>query len=692
MDAAYTILDRLLDRLLDGVIVPFLGAGVSNRARSRRRDCGDRDSDFGTYHPTVWHLVRRLVRSLLADLRATGADADGLRALLLPTSPWILPPPPPAHPPSRTVAAVIAATSDEKALVDYLIELSASRLDKWTEAHVAKRGWANTVEVLRIDRMADLEPQPAHAYLAYLAREGLVSEVITSNYDTCLELAVERSLLPGGRDPAGLPVRVVCDLEDYRRDGATTQTGPATLRRPVLHVYKINGCAERYRASLVHPRQQPDYAERIVLTERQLQTFRGERWAEDLLRDRSRCRALLFCGFGSDEPQVRHTLLAVAREYSTDGCRAAPTSDDERERSVARGWGARNAPFMSAYEATLTFTQHQVMRGYADAHGAGSSASLEAWISNVISGGDAPWFQNGSAEQMPADLFWRRVFQAAWLRLFARAAAPGGALYRWLVDSGAPWPGAVAARTLAWLGARDRVEAGDRTTWYGLRPELLCESDAAGALLGGRAKNDSDQDVVRPLVLSLWLLAVLGLIPRWLEARTPSGAHEPAGPGHPYFALHDDPTLVTVTVLVVILLLGGAGDPPASAATNGQAIERVEAQIGMGLRVALGDEFVYVVADSYHGDADTLDALGDDHRQRVLQIVVPTRQRLDTDSRARTPANRQDGITEIRAARIERIGAAALIGQPGPWTRAELIRRWAEDPTSPTHSIVEDLS
>lgn len=77
-------------------------------------------------------------------------------------------------------------------------------------------------------------------------------------------------------------------------------------------------------------------AERIVLTERQLQTFRDQGWAHDLFKDRARTRALLFCGFGSEEPQIRHTALALMEEFSRNG--RVDNADDVM--------GLPNAPFL----------------------------------------------------------------------------------------------------------------------------------------------------------------------------------------------------------------------------------------------------------------------------------------------------------------------------------------------------------
>ncbi len=58
----------------------------------------------------------------------------------------------------------------------------------------------------------------------------------------------------------------------------------------------LNGCAKKSN---------------IILTERQLQNWRENKWARDLFRVRCRTRSILFSGFGSQEPQIRHTVLQV---------------------------------------------------------------------------------------------------------------------------------------------------------------------------------------------------------------------------------------------------------------------------------------------------------------------------------------------------------------------------------------------
>ena len=94
----------------------------------------------------------------------------------------------------------------------------------------------------------------------------------------------------------GSPFHRIRRVDEYRRWGAFRRRG---RRRPVLRLYKINGCAAAYE------RDPAAEADRIALTEHQLQGFRGNHWAADLFRDRARGHRLLFSGFGSSEPQYQ---------------------------------------------------------------------------------------------------------------------------------------------------------------------------------------------------------------------------------------------------------------------------------------------------------------------------------------------------------------------------------------------------
>jgi len=303
---------------------------------------------------------------------------------------------------------------------------------------------------------------------------------------------------------------------------------------------------------------------------------------------------------------------------------------------------------------------------------------------------DAVLVQGVQVAVTPVDT--RRTFQAAFLRLVDRAAGPGGELRRWLGAQGVSEPATVADRLRTWLGipTSDPVAMG---TWYGLRSVLLDQSPHARCLLGTSAQNVSGQEVVRPLVLSLWLLSVQGLLDLWLAGRDASGGQHPAGPGHPYFPLRENPLLVVLTLLVVSLLVGDpcddealAGGPADGASPAGG---RVQVTSGLGLRITSTDGgVVYLVADDYEGNPDRLDERMDDPTQVILQIVIPKRDHLDPEERLRLTSKEKD---TVRAARLMRVPVSDWLVNGGIPTHAELVRQWAANPPRPRRATVENL-
>jgi hypothetical protein len=202
-----------------------------------------------------------------------------------------------------------------------------------------KYAYTSLVKLLKIPKYKDLLPTPAHIYIAKLAREGLLSEILTTNYDCNFEKAY--NLVTSGKN-----TDVITSLDDYRSRGVQSDD----LNR--LQVYKINGCAKNLGDA-----SEPEKCESILLTERQLQKWRNRRWAADLFRDRLRGNSLLFIGFGSDEPQVHHTLQTVLDEY-TDGM-------INNGRKVL---DTLNAPIVAIFDPQPSFHQQQIVKTYAQHH------------------------------------------------------------------------------------------------------------------------------------------------------------------------------------------------------------------------------------------------------------------------------------------------------------------------------------
>lgn len=234
-------------------------------------------------------------------------------------------------------------------------------------------GYKSLVEVLKIDQYRDLCPTPAHYYIAKLSREGLINEVITTNYDCNFEKAYVELSGASNSD-------VISCLDDYRKKGA--EIGDVNVNR--LKVFKVNGCAER----LVDTDFKKRY-ESILLTERQLQKWRNRQWAADVFRDRLRSKSLIFVGFGSDEPQVHHTLQTVLDEYT-----------DELEDNDKEVLETHSAPIVAVFDAYPTFHQQQIVNTYALHH------------KKHPQGGDKLIIRHPDREQnLTADELWKSIYE-----------------------------------------------------------------------------------------------------------------------------------------------------------------------------------------------------------------------------------------------------------------------------------------
>jgi len=241
--------------------------------------------------------------------------------------------------------------------------------------------YKSLVELLQIDQYRDLLPTPAHHYIAKLSREGLINEVITTNYDRNFEKAYIE--LSGGSNSD-----VISCLDDYRKKGAKI----GEVNR--LKVFKINGCAERLTDTTFEKRY-----ESILLTERQLQKWRNRQWAADVFRDRLRSKSLIFVGFGSDEPQVHHTLQTVLDEYT-----------DELEHNNQDVLETSSAPIVAVFDAYPTFHQQQIVNTYALHH------------NKDPQDGDKLIIRNPDKEQnLTADELWKRIYERVTRKLIVEA-------------------------------------------------------------------------------------------------------------------------------------------------------------------------------------------------------------------------------------------------------------------------------
>jgi len=387
------IFDRLLTRLLEGMVVPFIGAGVSCEAKHRE---GIKDLTI------TCEMKNRVFEAL--------RERCGNRKYC------------------KSCVVQKELCNEENKDNNNISFDKVCELWEWScsESHLDEtcRRCELIYDILKIPEFTKLEPTDAHYYISFLAREGFIDEIITTNYDTCMEEAYCNTF--GLKYPLmenNSPALVIDNLSEYRDKAGRRFTGGQKPQH-CLKIYKINGCAGKLPTKQEHDQNERCKCKDILLTERDLQDWRNRGWARDLFRDRMRSRTLLFSGFGSEEPQVRFTAMQVCEEFALQK-QENIQSDTNNKDEV---WAKPNAPFIAVYGNELTFSQTQIM--YAYAHSFNVLSSAKDLNINSFLDLDLEFFDSkGSSGQqkLKADLFWRRLFQAAFWRLLRKECIRNGA-------------------------------------------------------------------------------------------------------------------------------------------------------------------------------------------------------------------------------------------------------------------------
>lgn len=242
-------------------------------------------------------------------------------------------------------------------------------------------------ETLGIPDWVDGAPTRAHRYLALLTCEGLITEVVTTNWDCCLEAAWRQAR--GLDDDAWRAIACAEDLGDHHQVNGV----------PRLRLYKINGCAARLKARWEAAKKDEEKAaaaEEIMVTDRQLQQFGKRRWAGDLVKVLLRERQIILSGFGSNEPQIWHVIQDILEEFSLgDGSK---TKSDPDSRSL----------WVCEYCSELKFHILQALVGENHRHD-------KEWneFPSVFSGDDCRFFNRPGCAHLDAGDFWQKVWHNA---------------------------------------------------------------------------------------------------------------------------------------------------------------------------------------------------------------------------------------------------------------------------------------
>ncbi len=504
---------RLLDAVLENRLVPFVGAGFSASAESVLAKSVLAESvlkhiGFSPEEPWLCIQLDKLIRRKLIRKKLQLMESS-------------------CRGESNLFNQFINNTEDLRKKSDGSLGCLAE---------IATTLCPSQKDVLRkinIKYLATFFPNRAHRYLAYLVREGLINEVITTNYDPCIEEAYRKSfgdqclkcqykrgrqcsfqdqstsncenntcILKVSKTTCFLGEKhcrffgVIHNLAEYRRYGARRFTKNGK-RYPVLRVYKINGCIREYMFSQ-YCKKSSQYCKkskktneepRILLSERDLQQFGKEKWAKDLLKDRARSRSLMFVGFGSEEPQVRHNVMTLMEEFQQIYQKNGVPNDIPETILTEKILKRTNAPFMVSYSPMLSFPQVQIMSGFVDAHYQrtenDSSDKLINRINmtygNTFTGSDVDFFcissDNQQTNKLDADCFMTRLFQAVFGRLIDRYSAKDSEFYRWLATL-TPFPAVWRDLLMKTLyppdqGQGKKQKQGLNHMLFGSWPELL---------------------------------------------------------------------------------------------------------------------------------------------------------------------------------------------------------------------------
>jgi hypothetical protein len=614
--------DIILGHVLRHRVVPFVGAGISRNARID--GCPDFEPDL------------RFLESLLQ--KRIGEEIKKRASAGQPLSP-------------ECELYELHHKNGEKMSFDQVAEIGCSLFGQ--------------EEVCRVIRLPDLEklvPLPAHYALACLALEGLIDEVISTNWDCCIERAMKALTGINARDRCR-SICVITDLDSYRRHGARrrTQDGAA-----VLKLYKINGCAKRLSKGPANG------ARDIMVTERQLQDFGVRSWARDMLKDRARSRTLVFSGFGSNEPQVRHTVLQLLSEFSFNG--------SEGEDSTKKADGLADSPaafprvvdlparaeacesehtlFMITHDKTPSFNQWQVVRGFCEAIGADGPACIEEVRKRVVTGKDAAYF-GAIEDSLPADNFWCAVLDGVIYRLLRdRYARRGSVLHSWLALH-SDTSDAILDEWLDWLFPPEMAKGSafrcGVSGLFGPSAGDQVSLSPAGCQEGTPRHLDKDPNAFR---LGRWLGAM-----GWPSSDRVQGGE----PGLPlYCPLRTEQLLPLCTLLVLFLLdrIASAWSKSGKGRATLEDLARGLDHSGRsGLRITLPasvnakeDVLFLVVEDAPDTSKLTAITTGDDKSRVRHEIAIPDRPSAHTDTRLRVHS---DG--RLRIGRRSRISAAAFV-------------------------------
>lgn len=376
---------QLCEKILNRDCIPFLGSGVSIRAKY----VGD-DPDYRDRFAQSVNGLKRILSNFASDPQ----DCNQCMSQVYPCS--------------LNCQIVADGVLKENHLNHTTLGELCERFlwqNKKKEKDTMGAALKDLVETLKIVEFSNLDPTFAHYYIAFLVREGLIPKVFTTNYDTCLEKAFLQSFgiydKPMEQDYLSVVHdNITCMNQKVGKQGTGEQ----------IHIFKFNGCATALEKEIISLKG--EYHQKILLTMTQLQNWRERRWAEDTFRVALRSNTIAFTGFGSDEPQIIHTIQQILDEYSSNGVQSNEPFDHKKLPA--------NAPVIQIYEENPLFCQLQIVNNYVQA----ISGTFDQNMAKELILNYESLFQE-TGKKLSADDFWQQIYQEIQFRLIKKILENG---------------------------------------------------------------------------------------------------------------------------------------------------------------------------------------------------------------------------------------------------------------------------
>jgi hypothetical protein len=155
-----------------------------------------------------------------------------------------------------------------------------------------------------------------HHVLARFAREGLSPALITTNYDLLIEGAYRLSGFQVDSCHKKAPSPSRADPEKLHRIVGANQFFEKGDGHQAALLVKIHGCVEQYRKRRKVSTSLCQVLPQMVFTFREIQNWRNDFWSRDYLRTLLRTRTIAMIGYSGKDPVLHDTFRTVYEEMA----------------------------------------------------------------------------------------------------------------------------------------------------------------------------------------------------------------------------------------------------------------------------------------------------------------------------------------------------------------------------------------